>query len=40
MTEQAWASLVASGRQAEAQALELLRQPLRPWELGTLQETW
>ena len=40
MTEPAWAALVASGQQARHQALEILRQPLRPWEAGTLAEVY
>ena len=31
-SEREWAALVASGRQAEHQALEILRRPLDEWE--------
>jgi hypothetical protein len=40
MTAREWEALVAAGRQAEHQALELLARPLASWERGTLQETW
>jgi hypothetical protein len=40
MTTCEWEALVAAGRQAEHQALELLARPLRPWEAGTLAEVY
>lgn len=36
MTERQWDAVVRSGRQAEHQAVEIIRRPFASWERGTL----